>query len=270
MASTRCPVGDRPSPHGPVSDMRGRLRAAAGPAKIAAMSAAPSAAAVQAVRVWDLPTRLFHWLLAAAVLGSLVSANIGGNAMVWHFRFGYALLALLAFRLVWGLIGGRWSRFVGFVRGPGTLWRYLRGRSMPEERLEVGHTPLGALSVIALLALLSIQLATGLVADDEIASIGPLNRFVDLETGLAATAWHKGWGKTLILALVGLHLLAIAYHVGLRRRPLLRAMFNGDKPLPADTPPSRDGWPQRLLALAVAAAAVALAMWVASFGRLVF
>ena len=95
------------------------------------------------VRVWDLPTRLFHWVLAACVIGSVVSAKIGGNAMVWHFRLGYVVFTLLAFRLLWGMVGGRWSRFGSFVYAPATLLRYLRGGSRAEEHHEVGHSPLG-------------------------------------------------------------------------------------------------------------------------------
>ena len=91
------------------------------------------------VRVWDLPTRAFHWLLALAVVGSVVSAKLGGGAMVWHFRFGYLIFALLAFRVLWGLIGGRWSRFASFIYAPDTLLRYLRGASRADEHHDVGE-----------------------------------------------------------------------------------------------------------------------------------
>ena len=120
------------------------------------------------VRVWDLPTRLFHWVLAACVIGSVVSAKVGGNAMVWHFRLGYAVLALLLFRLLWGVVGGRWSRFSSFICAPSTLLRYLRGQGRPGDHFHVGHSPLGALSVLSLLAVLLVQVGTGLVADDEL------------------------------------------------------------------------------------------------------
>ena len=215
------------------------------------------------VRVWDLPTRLFHWTLACCVLGSVVSAKIGGNAMAWHFRFGYVVFTLLAFRLVWGFVGGRWSRFASFLFPPSALWRYLRGPAVAGERLDVGHSPTGALAVFAMLGLLAVQLATGLVADDEIATVGPLNRFVANATGLAATGWHKSWGQWLILALVALHLAAVAWYVA-RGSDLLGAMVGGDKRLPAGTPPSADGRPQRLgaaLLLGVCAAAVAGVVW---------
>lgn len=223
------------------------------------------APATVATRVWDLPTRLFHWLLAACVLGSVVSAKLGGNAMVWHFRLGYAIFALLAFRLLWGLVGGRWSRFASFLYAPATLWRYLRGRARPGERLDVGHNPLGALSVFALLVLLAVQVGTGLVADDEIANLGPLNRYVSNATGLAATAWHGGWGQGLILALVGLHLAAIAFYT-VRGHGLLGAMIGGDKALPPGTPASADGARARGLAGVLLLACAAGVAWVVSLG----
>ena len=218
------------------------------------------------VRVWDLPTRLFHWTLMLCVIGSVVSAKIGGNAMVWHFRLGYAVLALLVFRLLWGLVGGHWSRFATFVYGPSSLTRYLRGASRPEEHHEVGHNPLGALSVLALLALLAAQVGSGLFADDEIASSGPLVRFVSGATSSLLTGWHKNWGQWLILAMVALHVLAIVVYRVRHGRDLVTPMIVGDKPLPAGVPPARDTLATRSLALALAAACAALAAWVASLG----
>ena len=217
------------------------------------------------VRIWDLPTRLFHALLALTVVGSIVTAEIGGNAMVWHFRLGYLVLALLAFRLLWGFVGGHWSRFARFVPTPGRLLRYLRGRPLPGEHLDAGHSPLGALSVYALLALLVVQVATGLVADDEIAFRGPLNAWVALDTGLAATSFHEGWGRTLLIALLVLHVLAVVVY-RLRGRDLIGPMLHGDKPLAAHVPASADDARTRLRAALLAAGCVGLALWVASLG----
>lgn len=222
-------------------------------------------AAAVPTRVWDLPTRLFHWLLAATVVGSVVTAKIGGAAMVWHTRLGFLVLALLVFRLAWGLVGGRWSRFASFVYAPGALLRHLRGQPRPGEALEVGHSPLGALSVFAMLAALLAQVGTGLVSDDEIAFIGPLNRFVAVDTGLAATSLHKTWGQWTVISLVVLHVLAIvAYR--LRRKDLIGPMLGGDKLLPPGTPASADGPAQRSLALALALGAGLLAWWVSRLG----
>jgi cytochrome b len=218
------------------------------------------------VRVWDLPTRLFHWLLLLAVVGSVASAKIGGAAMVWHFRFGFVVLILVAFRILWGLVGGRWSRFASFIYAPAALLRYLRGKSGRGEHHEVGHSPLGALSVFAMLAVLAVQLGTGLVADDEIANIGPLNKFVATDTGLLATSWHKTWGQWLLIGLVVVHVLAIGYYTFVKKKSLVGPMVGGDKPLPATTPASADGWPQRVLALVCLVLCFAAASWVWSQG----
>lgn len=214
------------------------------------------------VRVWDLPTRLFHWALAAATIGLVATAKLGGNAMEWHLRLGYVMLALLLFRLVWGLIGGRWSRFASFLYSPVRLWRYVRG----QDEDAVGHSPLGALSVFALLGALLLQVASGLVSDDEIAFAGPLTRFVSGSVVGQATWYHKDVGQYLLYALVGLHLLAILYYVLVRRRSLVRPMLLGDKHLPAPAPASRDDLASRGKAALVFALSGALAWWISRLG----
>ena len=219
-----------------------------------------------AVRVWDLPTRVFHWLLATLVIASVVSAKIGGNAMPWHFRFGYAIFTLLLFRAVWGLVGGRWSRFASFVYAPATTLRYLRGRSRVDEFHDVGHSPLGALSVIALLALLGAQIATGLFADDEISNTGPLIKFVSGATSAALTSWHKTYGQRLIIGLCVLHVAAVVFYLVRRKNNLVRPMWTGNKLLPPDVPAARDQPGSRVIALAVAAACAALVAWLVNLG----
>lgn len=225
-----------------------------------------SASPLATVRVWDLPTRLFHWVLVLGVIGSITSAKIGGGAMVWHFRFGYLVLALLVFRLLWGVVGGRWSRFLSFVYAPGAVLRYLRGESRAGEHHEVGHSPLGALSVFALLALLLAQVGTGLVADDEIANVGPLNRFVSGAAAGLATSWHRVYGEGLLWTLLGLHVIAVLIYQLAKKRDLIWPMVGGDKRLPPGTPASTDSAGTRLLALVLLALALALAGWVSRQG----
>ena len=211
------------------------------------------------VRVWDLPTRIFHWALAACVLGSLATAWIPGVPVEWHARLGYAILALLAFRLVWGLVGGHWSRFASFLYSPGSTWSYLRGRHHPDHL--VGHNPLGALSVFAMLVVLAAQVATGLVSDDEIAFTGPLNRYVASAKALAATWYHKAVGQWLVVALVALHLGAIAFYAVRRRENLVRPMLRGDKIVAHATVSSADQAVRRMLALALFAACAGAVWW---------
>jgi cytochrome b len=164
------------------------------------------------------------------------------------------------------VVGGRWSRFASFVYAPGTVWRYLRGQSRPDELLDVGHSPAGALAVFALLGLLAAQVLTGLVADDEIASTGPLIRFVASATALAATSWHKTWGQWLLLGMVALHLVAIAVYRLVHRRDLVTPMLVGDKPLPPSVPASADHAGQWVLALIALSLGVAAALWVQAQG----
>jgi cytochrome b len=210
------------------------------------------------VRVWDLPTRLFHWALAACVVALAITAY-SETGLDWHARLGYTVLALLLFRVVWGFIGGRWSRFASFLYSPGSVVAYLRGRSHPDHL--VGHNPLGAASVLAMLAFLVAQVATGLVSDDESSFQGPLNRFVSNSKALAATWYHKQVGQWVLLGLVLLHLAAVLYYVLKKREPLVRAMVGGDKPVAAPVQPSRDDAASRTVALGVFALCAGFVWW---------
>jgi cytochrome b len=215
------------------------------------------------VRIWDLPTRLFHWLLALCVIGLVTSAQLG--YMEWHFRLGYAVLTLLLFRLCWGLFGGRWSRFVAFIYSPLSLWRYLCGRGDPSHA--IGHTPTGALSVFALLFFLLAQVATGLFSDDEISASGPLTRFASSELVSLASWYHREVGKRVLIVLVILHVIAILYYLWRKRQNLVRPMLTGDKELSQPAPASRDDARSRLLAtvlLLLSAAGVTLLLWLAA------
>ncbi len=217
------------------------------------------------IRIWDLPTRTFHWLLALLVVASIVSARLGGGAMTWHLRFGYAIFTLLAFRLIWGFVGGHWSRFGAFFYAPSTSLRYLRGGSLPHEHHHVGHNPLGAWSVFALLGVLAVQVATGLVADDEIATNGPLLKYVSSATSSVASRWHKNFGQWIIITLIVVHIGAILFYAVRRRQNLVGPMLHGDKLLTADVPAALDNTRSRALALALAALC---ALGVAAVARL--
>ena len=216
------------------------------------------------VRIWDLPTRLFHWALAASTVAMIITAKVGGNAMLWHLRLGHVVLALLLFRLVWGFVGGRWSRFAHFMLSPRRLLNYLRGQGRAED--SAGHSPLGALSVFAMLAVLLAQVGSGLFSDDAIFFAGPLSNRVSGDTVDAATRWHAEIGQYLLLALLGLHLLAVAYYALLRRRPVVRAMVTGDRQLPLPLPPAQDDARRRLLALAIALACAACSWGISRLG----
>lgn len=206
------------------------------------------------VLVWDLPTRIFHWLLAAAVAGLVLSGQIGGNFMDWHGRFGIAVIGLLAFRLVWGLAGPTYARFTQFFPTPGKILAYLRG-----EWRGLGHNPLGALSVFGLLAVLALQAATGLFANDDIAFNGPLYPLAGKGLSDRLAGIHKLSAK-LVYGLVALHIGAIVFYARVKKNNLVRPMLTG-RTETDDGEPARGGGP---LALAVALALAVGAAWAAS------
>jgi cytochrome b len=208
--------------------------------------------------VWDLPLRLTHWLIALGVAGCFATHYAGIEWFPWHRRLGYAVLVLAAFRIVWGFAGTRHARFAAFLRGPRAILAYLRGAGGDA----VGHNPLGALSVVALLAVLVAQGATGLFANDEIMNAGPFYGWIDPALSNRITGLHR-LNSELLLVLVGLHLAAVAWYVGLRRRPLLRAMVTGRKPateVPETEAIPGSRLPLALVIVAVLAAALALAV----------
>ncbi len=225
------------------------------------MNTATASSQLHKVRIWDLPTRVFHWALVLCIVGLIITGNVGGNAMVWHFRIGLGVLALLLFRVVWGLVGGRWSRFAAFIYSPRSIINYLKGKGKPEH--SVGHTPTGAGSVFALLAVLFAQVGSGLLSDDEIAFAGPLTRFVSGATVNLATNYHKNIGKWIILGLVVLHIAAIAYYFW-RKHNLIKPMLHGDKQLEVAVLPSRDDAASRISALVIFGICGAFVAWISS------
>lgn len=213
------------------------------------------------LRIWDLPTRLFHWLLVLCILALFISGKVGGDWMNWHLRLGHAVLALLGFRVVWGFIGGHWSRFFTFIPSPGRLLRYLQGQGSAADK--VGHNPLGAFSVLAMLAIVGLQVVSGLMTDDEIFYAGSLVNHVSSETVEWATTLHKTWGQWLLLGIIGLHIAALAFYSLVKRQRLVAAMVLGDKhDSPSNLPPSRDGAGQRIVGLVVLLVCAAAAFWV--------
>ncbi len=227
-------------------------------------SATQAATNIHRIRIWDLPTRLFHWLLASCIVALVITAKMGGNAMNWHLILGQVVLALLVFRILWGLVGGYWSRFGSFIPSAAAMRRYLSGASTTQDR--AGHNPLGSLSVIAMLAVLVAQIASGLMSDDEIAFSGPLTRFVSGELISKATDYHAHWGQYLIYALVALHLLALIGY-SLKGNKLVPAMVTGDKCLAEPVTASRDTAATRMLAAVLAVLASALSWWIHQLGQ---
>jgi len=209
----------------------------------------------RSVLVWDLPTRVFHWLLAVLVVAAYVTAQIGGNLIEWHGRTGIAIIGLLAFRLVWGFIGSTYARFADFVPGPAHLWAHLRGHWSG-----LGHNPLGALSVLALLLVMIYQAATGLFANDDIAFSGPLRELVSTDTSNWLSGLHRQnyWP---IIILVALHVGAVLFYALVRKDNLVGPMITGHKLVAeAEAKPAQGGGAVVfLIALAITAGVLYLA-----------
>jgi cytochrome b len=204
------------------------------------------APAVEPVRVWDVPTRLVHWLLVLLLPFSWWTAETG--RLEWHRWSGYTLLGLVIFRICWGCFGSSTARFAGFLRGPGTVIGYLRGRW----NVTAGHNPLGALSVLALLGLVLLQITLGLFAVDvDGLESGPLSLYVSFEAGRAAAKWHDLVFQVLMY-LVVLHVLAVLYYVIFRRQNLVGAMFSGKRRYEsAVAPVQRAPWWRLIIGVAI-------------------
>jgi cytochrome b len=201
--------------------------------------------------VWDLPVRLFHWAIVLLIGLSWWSAEQSADRV--HFWSGYTLLFLLIFRILWGFAGSSTARFASFLRGPAAVAAYLR----TGEHRQPGHSPLGALSVVAMLLAMLVQVSTGLVQiDEDDFTEGPLAGLVGYDTALLAHDVHEVSFK-LLLALIALHLLAIAWYRLARGRALVRPMITGRAELPPGVAPMRPASRERLIACLAAAAALA-------------
>jgi len=191
------------------------------------------------VRVWDLPTRLIHWLFVIGIGFMWWTAETG--RMEWHRWAGYTLLGLVLFRIYWGFFGSSTARFGQFVRGPGAILRYLRG----DWPAAAGHNPLGALSVLALLGLLLAQLTLGLFAVDvDGIESGPLSLYVSFEAGRAAAEWHELIFNVLMIVIV-LHIVAVLVYLLVKKQNLMGAMISGKRTFDTPVEPaSQASWPR--------------------------
>ena len=200
------------------------------------------------IAVWDVPTRLFHWMLAALIGFSWWSAE--NDHMDWHIWSGFGILTLLIFRFLWGFFGSSTARFSSFVRGPKAVSGYLRGQWRG-----IGHNPLGALSVLALLAATLVQVGLGLFSSDEDGLFsGPLATWVDLDLSEEITDLHDKFFDILQI-LIGVHIAAILFYALFKRSNLVGPMLTGRAAVDPEATPMRPGkWWVALICLVVALA----------------
>jgi cytochrome b len=208
------------------------------------------------MRVWDLPTRLFHWVLVALIATSYVTIQL--DEIRYHLLSGYAILTLLLFRIAWGFVGSDTSRFVRFLKSPVAGFRHLASfpKRTPDD--EIGHNAAGGWMVLVMLLLLAVQVGLGLFSNDDIASEGPLAKYVGDDMSDTLTHYHA-LNFYLILSAIGLHVLAIITYAVVKRHNLLRPMITGKKRMPAAMRAPRMASPLlALLVLICAAGAVTL------------
>jgi cytochrome b len=208
--------------------------------------------------VWDAPVRVFHWALAVLVVFSFITGKVGGGWLEWHMRSGYTIIALLAFRICWGFVGSDTARFSHFVRGPRAAFDYVTATVAKRQPKVIGHNALGAWMVLLMLIILALQTFSGLFADDEIATQGPLaakvsNAFVSRMTSLH---YYNGW---VVVALVALHLVAIATYYWVLRINLVAPMINGS--VAVDDPERAPRLASPVLASVILAIAAAGVYW---------
>jgi len=180
------------------------------------------------ISIWDLPVRIFHWLLVILFVAAYATHVLGTNYFIYHLWSGYAILVLVSFRILWGFVGTYHARFSSFVRNPITTTKYALSIFKKTDKHYAGHNPLGALMVVILLPAILVQAITGLFTNDEIFNLGPLYAYVSDELSLSLTSLHRQlfyW----ILGAILLHIAAVLFHQFLKRDKIISAMFTGKK-----------------------------------------
>jgi cytochrome b len=222
---------------------------------------------VKQLRVWDLPTRLFHWALFVLVAGSITTIKLGGNWVDWHFRCGYAILTLLLFRVVWGFAGTRYARFSEMIATWARIQSALRDFFKTGKSMSAGHNPLGSLSVLAMLCALLVQATTGLFSKDDVSDEGPLAVYVKNSASEWISSVHSA-NAVVIYILLGLHVIAIAFYYWRKGMNLVGPMISGSMRVPEEGPALaentaaiQEGW-RLWVRAALVLAACAAAVWV--------
>lgn len=217
-------------------------------------------ASTASVRVWDAPTRLFHWALTLLIALQYATGEYHLLDMRWHYWFGYATLVLIVFRVLWGFAGSQTSRFADFVRGPAATARYMKSILSTNPQRSIGHNPLGGWSVLALLSCAAVQAVSGLFASDEIDNDGPMVARVS-GTTVKWMTWLHQWNQNLLLTLIGLHVVAVLLYLVRKHENLIVPMLSGRKDV-ADARSLRfvSSW-RALALLTLSGVAVAALLW---------
>ena len=179
--------------------------------------------------IWDIPLRIFHWLIVILIFGSWYTVDIAYD-MDKHMLVGYALMAVILFRIVWGIVGPRYARFSSFIFGPLETYRYIKSFFSKDYVSYAGHNPLGGIAVLAMLAVIIVQLVTGLFASDDFYVFAPFSLWVSADTSFQLTGIHRQ-NFNVMLALIIVHVVAIFFYLIFKKQNLIKSMFTGRKPI---------------------------------------
>lgn len=215
------------------------------------------------IKIWDLPTRLFHWCLVALFATSWASAEF--DYFTVHYYSGYGILTLVLFRLVWGVAGSDTSKLLSYVKSPFAVLRYMKSLRDRKPGNDIGHNPMGGYAVLAMLGVLTAQIGTGLFAQDiDFINSGPLSNLVSFELGNQASDLHHILFDILLIV-VGVHLAAVAFHEGYKREGLVRAMITGWRGYGENgptTPPTLVPISRALFVFALSALVMVFTVWI--------
>ena len=200
------------------------------------------------IKIWDLPTRLFHGALALLIAGAFITVNLGDDWMTLHGQMGLVTLALIVFRICWGVFGGHWSQFRNFALHPRQMISYLKVSSFSLPSY-LGHNPLGSWSALLMIFSLALQALSGLCSDDQILFKGPLTLYLNESQIEWASFYHSEVGQPLLIALIGTHLFAVLFYKYKLQHDLIKPMLSGYKSSDSVVAASVDNLKSRLLAL---------------------
>ena len=180
------------------------------------------------VKIWDIPVRVFHWSLVILFIAAYVTNSLGADYFKYHVWTGYAMIVLVSFRILWGLVGTYHARFINFVRDPIATTKYAMSFIKKSDKHYAGHNPLGAIMVVTLLLGILVQAVTGLFTNDEILNLGPLYAYVSDELSLKLTSLHRQLFYWIVGAIL-LHIIAVLFHIWFKRDNIIKAMLTGKK-----------------------------------------
>ena len=178
--------------------------------------------------IWDLPLRLFHWLLVLSILGSWYTSNQDNGLIEYHLLIGYFTLGLIIFRIFWGFLGTKHAKFINFFPSANKIIQYIQSFNQPKPLHYAGHNPLGSLMVFFMLTTILLQAVSGLFMDDDIFTTGPYSGSIDAKVESIFVYIHRN-GFNVMLGAIALHISAVVFYERVKKQALVSAIITGKK-----------------------------------------